>query len=104
MTAARSVVAQTAAMLERAPAFQRLDQRAQTAILHDLGAIRGALHGTGQAAGSSYDPYDPTVLARGAVAPQPAPHDPYALSLDTPGSLARLRGGPDRSPMGDGAG
>lgn len=86
VTAARSVVAQTSAMLERAPSFRQLAPSVQAAITRDLGAIQGAFdqHERGTRA-----PYDPYTLS--LEAPMPQRHDPYALSLETPNDLARRR-------------
>jgi hypothetical protein len=68
VSAARSVTAEAAALLQRSLAFRQLPTAKQAAILDDLGKIRRAL------------------------APEPAPSaDPYALTLETPDDFrARL--------------
>ena len=42
--AARTVVAQAASLMQRAPAFQQLDRRTQNALVNDLSAIQQALN------------------------------------------------------------
>ena len=63
---ARNFARQAAGMLERVPAFQRLDPATRSAITRDLGTIRHAL--------------------------EPEERDPYALTLETPYDLRRRRG------------
>lgn len=88
VAAAQSVVAQTTAMLERAPSFQQLDNNARAALLRDLQSIQQALNRPGSTA---HDPYAFSLSSAANAAPN---GDPYALSLETPDDFAQ-----HRSPM-----
>jgi hypothetical protein len=105
LTAARSLVAQTLAMLERAPSFRQLDPASQAAMLADFGSIRQALDtapvGSALSSGCpgpapSVDPYALAALTATLAAGDSASGDPYALSLATP--LDRLRGARGQPP------